>query len=77
MDWLRPGGKIALLWTSVPWAGFAPWQAAAAELVLHWTQVAGSLENIPSNLAEAMTRAPNATALANRQNTARCCARAD
>jgi hypothetical protein len=34
------------------------------ELVVHWMQVTGSRDNIPSNLEETMIRAPNLTVLA-------------
>src|SRR5580658_7145242 len=63
-EWLQPAGHIALLWTSMPWQGSALWQEAALELVIHWMQVTGSRENIPSDLAESMTQAPNLTVLA-------------
>ena len=63
-EWLQPAGHIALLWTSMPWQGSASWQKAALELVAHWMQVTGSRENIPSNLAESLTQAPNLTVLA-------------
>ena len=45
-------------------AGPAPWQKAALDLVVRWMQVTGSRENIPSNLAETLTQAPNLTVLA-------------
>jgi ubiquinone/menaquinone biosynthesis C-methylase UbiE len=64
-QWLQPAGHIALLWTSMPWQGPAPWQKAALELVVHWMQVTGSRKNIPSNLAETLAQAPNLTVLAN------------
>ncbi|MHB1533107.1 MAG: class I SAM-dependent methyltransferase [Acidimicrobiales bacterium] len=63
-QWLQPTGHIALLWTSMPWQGPAPWQKAAMELVVHWMQVTGSRENIPSNLAETLSQEPNLTVLA-------------
>jgi 2-polyprenyl-3-methyl-5-hydroxy-6-metoxy-1,4-benzoquinol methylase len=62
-EWLQPAGHIALLSTSMPWQGAAPWQRAAMELVVHWMQATGSLENIPSDLAESLTQAPNLTVL--------------
>jgi SAM-dependent methyltransferase len=63
-QWLQPAGHIALLWTSMPWQGAAPWQKAATEWVVHWMQVTGSLDNIPANLAGSLTEAPNLTVLA-------------
>ena len=63
-QWLQPGGHIALLWTSMPWQGPAPWQKAAMDLIVHWMQVTGSRENIPADLAETLTQAPHLTVLA-------------
>jgi SAM-dependent methyltransferase len=64
-QWLQPAGHIALLWTSMPWQGPAPWQKAASDVVAHWMQVSGSRDNIPPGLAETLTQAPNITVLAN------------
>jgi SAM-dependent methyltransferase len=63
-QWLQPAGHIALLWTSMPWQGPAPWQKAALDLVVHWMQVTGSRDNIPPDLAETLVQAPNITVLA-------------
>ena len=63
-QWLQPAGHIALLWTSMPWQGPAPWQKAAMEWVVHWMQVTGSIENIPPDLAETLNEAPHPTVLA-------------
>lgn len=62
--WLRPAGHIALLWTSMPWQGPAPWQAASLEWATHWMQVTGSVENIPATLEGALAEAPHLTVLA-------------
>jgi SAM-dependent methyltransferase len=64
IQWLQPARHIALLWTSMPWQGPAPWQKAAMELVVHWMDVTGSRENIPENLVETLTQTPNLTVLA-------------
>ncbi len=61
---LRPGGHLALLWTSMPWEGSAAWQKAAMELVVHWMDAAGSLRNIPADLADALAREPHLDVLA-------------
>jgi hypothetical protein len=63
-QWLQPGGHVALLWTSMPWQGPVPWQKAAMELVLHWMEVTGSLQNIPSNLADTLSEEPHLAVLA-------------
>ena len=54
-QWLQPGGHVALLWSSMPWQGSAPWQQAAMEAVVHWMEITGSLHNIPPNLADTLT----------------------
>ena len=46
----------------MPWRG-PPGGKEASELVVHWMHVTGSHENIPSNLAETLTQAPNLTVL--------------
>lgn len=63
-EWLQPGGHIALLWTTMPWQGSAPWQKAAMDLVVDWMQASGSLENIPSSLAETIAKTPHLAVLA-------------
>jgi len=63
-QWLQPSGHIALLWTSMPWQGAAPWQKAAMEVVVHWMEVTGSLQNIPLKLADTLTQEPHLTVLA-------------
>ena len=45
-------------------AGACPWQKAALDLVVHWMEVTGSRENIPTDLAETLAQAPNLTVLA-------------
>lgn len=62
--WLQTAGHIALLSTSMPWQGSAPWQEAAMELVVHWMEVTGSLRNIPANLADTVTDSPHLAVLA-------------
>ncbi|HLH47684.1 MAG TPA: class I SAM-dependent methyltransferase, partial [Acidimicrobiales bacterium] len=61
--WLQPAGHVALLWTSMPWEGTAPWQQAASDVVVHWMEVTGSIRNIPSGLADALTEEPHLAVL--------------
>ena len=63
-DWLQPRGHIALLWTSMPWQGPHQWQKTTLNLVVHWMQVTGSGDNIPSDLAESLSQVPHLTVLA-------------
>lgn len=62
--WLQPRGHLALLWTSMPWQGLAPWQKAAMEVVVHWMEITGSIRNIPSNLADTLAQEPHHAVLA-------------
>lgn len=62
--WLQPRGHIALLWTSMPWQGAAPWQKAAMEVVVYWMEVTGSLQNVPSSLADTLAQQPHQAVLA-------------
>lgn len=63
-QWLEPGGHLALVWTSIPWAGADPWQRATADIVVKWTQTAGSSGNVPSGLADSFAAAPNEVVIA-------------
>jgi len=62
-QWLQPGGHVALLWSSMPWQGSAPWQQAALKAIVHWMEVTGSLRNVPSNLADTLTTDPHLAVL--------------
>ena len=63
-EWLQPGGHLALLWTTMPWGGTAPWQRAALEWAEHWMHLTGSIEFIPADLADSMADAPTPAVLA-------------
>jgi SAM-dependent methyltransferase len=34
--WLRPGGRLALCWSTSPWVGDTPWQRALADVIARW-----------------------------------------
>ncbi|SUD49601.1 ubiquinone/menaquinone biosynthesis methyltransferase [Nocardia otitidiscaviarum] len=36
LEWLEPGGCIAILGSSTPWSGSEPWQAVVVECLEHW-----------------------------------------
>ncbi|HET9058841.1 MAG TPA: hypothetical protein VFN61_02885, partial [Acidimicrobiales bacterium] len=63
-QWLEPGAHFALLWTSMPWQGPAPWQTAAMETIRHWMDVTGSLRNIPADLEQSVRDDPHTAVLA-------------
>jgi hypothetical protein len=61
--WLRSGGHLALLWSSTPLNGAAPWQHASAELVVDWMKRARAEDRLPADLEEHLAQHPHATVL--------------
>ncbi|MBO4258351.1 class I SAM-dependent methyltransferase [Streptomyces griseorubiginosus] len=57
--WLRPGGRLALLWSESPWRGALPWQRDLAEVVTRWMDRAGGDERIPAGAEEERRRVPD------------------
>ncbi|MEU3336235.1 class I SAM-dependent methyltransferase [Streptomyces sp. NPDC002144] len=57
--WLRPGGRLALLWSESPWRGALPWQRDLAEVVTRWMDRAGGHERIPAGAEEERRRVPD------------------
>jgi SAM-dependent methyltransferase len=57
--WLRPGGRLALLWSRSPWHGALPWQRDMAEVVTRWMDRAGGRERIPAGAEEERRRVPD------------------
>ena len=48
LGWLRPGGCLALCWSSGPWAGEAAWQRALAAIVDRWRARLGAEHRVPA-----------------------------
>jgi SAM-dependent methyltransferase len=48
MQWLRPGGHLALLWASTPNLGDAPWQQALHDQMRQWQQRPGAQQRLPA-----------------------------
>jgi SAM-dependent methyltransferase len=48
LDWLRPGGFLALLWSDSPWVGEAPWQEALRATMRRWETRAKTRSRIPA-----------------------------
>lgn len=61
--WLRPGGHLALCWSTPPWAGDADWQRALAALLDAWRVRRGAEQRIPVGWAEARERRPDVEVL--------------
>ena len=48
-EWLKPGGYLALCWSSQPWDGDADWQRALAAVLAQWRTELGAEHRIPAN----------------------------
>jgi hypothetical protein len=53
----------ALLWSSSPLNGAAPWQHVFAAVVVDWMQRAAAEDRLPADLEEHLVRHPHATVL--------------
>jgi SAM-dependent methyltransferase len=62
--WLRPGGCLALCWSTSPWAGEQDWQRALAAVMARWTAALGAGGRAPAGWALARQRRPDALVLA-------------
>ena len=61
--WLRPGGHLALVWSSPPWDGDREWQRVLAATMDHWMEIADAADRVPANLDLQFTDEPHATVL--------------
>ena len=59
LGWLKPGGHLALCWSSQPWGGEADWQRALAALLDRWMAVLGAESRIPAGWDLARQRRPD------------------
>ncbi len=48
LGWLRPGGHLALCWSSQPFSGEGDWQRALAALLDRWMTALGAQGRIPA-----------------------------
>jgi SAM-dependent methyltransferase len=63
-EWLRPGGRLALIWSNPPWDGERAWQRVLAAAMEHWMDIADATDRVPADLDLQFTDAPHATVLA-------------
>jgi ubiquinone/menaquinone biosynthesis C-methylase UbiE len=63
MRWLRPGGHLALLWSSTPADGSAPWQQEFRDCFARWITIAGATERLPAGLEQELADHPHARIL--------------
>jgi SAM-dependent methyltransferase len=61
--WLRPGGYLALCWSSQPWTGERSWQRALAAALDRWKAAVGAGHRIPAGWEEARARRPDSEVL--------------
>jgi SAM-dependent methyltransferase len=59
LSWLRPGGGLALCWSSQPWIGEAAWQRALAAMLDRWRTALGAQDRIPAGWELARQRRPD------------------
>jgi SAM-dependent methyltransferase len=59
LGWLKPGGYLALCWSSSPWAGEAEWQRALAATLDRWKTAFGAEGRVPAGWDRARQRRPD------------------
>jgi ubiquinone/menaquinone biosynthesis C-methylase UbiE len=62
--WLRPGGFLALVWSSPPWDGQQPWQRALARTMDRWRARADASDRIPAGYEQDRRERPDVVILA-------------
>ena len=63
LGWLRPGGHLALCWSSTPWIGEHDWQRALAATVDRWQAALGAGLRVPAGWELVRQRRPDAQVL--------------
>jgi ubiquinone/menaquinone biosynthesis C-methylase UbiE len=63
LNWLQPGGCVALCWANTPQLGDRQWQRALAALLHRWQTALGAAGRVPANWAEPRRRRPDAQVL--------------
>ncbi|HET7017023.1 MAG TPA: class I SAM-dependent methyltransferase [Streptosporangiaceae bacterium] len=49
LEWLKPGGHLALCWSSQPWSSEGDWERALAAMLARWQAALGAQDRIPAN----------------------------
>ena len=63
LDWLKPGGHLALCWSSAPWIGETGWQRALTATIGRWRSALGAESRIPPDWDAARRRRPDGEVL--------------
>ena len=64
LGWLKPGGYLALCWSSGPWAGEEDWQRALAATLDTWKAALGAEGRVPADWDLPQQRRPDLQLLA-------------
>ena len=60
VEWLEPGGCVALLWASSQWGDVVrPWQQVMGDVLGKWTTIVGATDRVPHDWQDAITRDPH------------------
>lgn len=59
IEWLRPGGHLALCWSSSPWEGHAGWQKTLSGVLGRWRGEMGACGRLPQGWAAARQAKPD------------------
>jgi SAM-dependent methyltransferase len=64
LQWLRPGGRLALLWGGSPLDGHhEPWQRAMVATMSKWSDLAGASDRLPPDYAASRRTQPDSLVL--------------
>jgi SAM-dependent methyltransferase len=63
LGWLKPGGYLALAWSSMAWMGEEDWQQALAATLDRWKTLLGAEHRIPAGWDLARQRRPDSQVL--------------
>jgi SAM-dependent methyltransferase len=64
LGWLKPGGCLALCWSSGPWAGEEDWQRALSATLDEWQATLGAQGRVPAGWNLPQKRRPDLQLLA-------------
>jgi ubiquinone/menaquinone biosynthesis C-methylase UbiE len=59
LRWLKPGGCLALCWSSGPWTGDQAWQRALWATIGRWRAALGATDRVPANWELVRERRPD------------------
>jgi SAM-dependent methyltransferase len=59
LGWLKPGGCVALCWSSGPWTGEQEWQRALADIMSRWVAALGAGHRTPAGWDRARRQRPD------------------